>query len=458
MKEAKTMSEKLELGLIKAYVLPHPPIIIPEVGRGDEKKIQKTLDAMTSVAKEIADLKPDTIIISSPHAPAYRDGFFFAAGPKVKGSLAAFGLPQVRDEVKIDQELLDRVLETMDREDMPYIESREGQYQLDHAAMVPLYFIHRFYRDFKVLILALSGLSNRLHYELGRILSREAKKAGRRMVYIASGDLSHVLKEDGPYGYRPEGPAFDRKIMHILEEADFDALLAITPREMDQAAQCGARSFQIMAGALDGLKPKAKRYSYEGPFGVGYGVLSYTPQISAYGSRALEEEDPYVALARQTIENYVRKEDIGPLPKDLPEEMLANKAGVFVSIHEDGELRGCIGTIRSYADSIAEEIRANAISAASRDPRFYPVREEELDRLEISVDILGPAEPIDAIDQLDPQAYGVIVKKGGRLGLLLPRLEGVEDSRTQVRIALRKAGIDESEDYAMERFEVVRHE
>ena len=167
--------------------------------------------------------------------------------------------------------------------------------------------------------------------------------------------------------------------------------------------------------------------------------------------------DAYVQLARKTIEAYVNTGEKIKIPEGLPEEMYSQRAGVFVSIKENGALRGCIGTIQAVWASIAEEIIENAISASSMDPRFYPIVSEELDKLTISVDVLGDMEKIDSTDQLDVRRYGVVVTKGRRRGLLLPNLEGVDTVEDQVAIAKQKAGIAEWEEADLERFEVVRH-
>lgn len=171
----------------------------------------------------------------------------------------------------------------------------------------------------------------------------------------------------------------------------------------------------------------------------------------------MKPEDSYVALARLTLEAYVKTGKIIKIPEGIPEEMLNKKAGVFVSIKRNGDLRGCIGTIYSTTDNIAKEIIQNTISAGVEDPRFYPVQERELEQLVYSVDVLSPSEPIDNIDKLDVKKYGVIVKCGRRSGLLLPDLEGVNSPEEQVSIALKKAGIRPDEEYSMERFEVIRH-
>ena len=172
----------------------------------------------------------------------------------------------------------------------------------------------------------------------------------------------------------------------------------------------------------------------------------------------MREIDPYVALARLSVETFVSTGRPAKLPDDVPAELLLQRAGAFVSLHEHGQLRGCIGTIAATCANVADEIIQNGISACSRDFRFDPVRPEELDYLEYSVDVLDEAEPVQSMDQLDPRRYGVIVTKGWQRGLLLPNLDGVDTVEDQVSIAKRKAGLSPyDQDVQLERFEVVRH-
>ena len=167
---------------------------------------------------------------------------------------------------------------------------------------------------------------------------------------------------------------------------------------------------------------------------------------------------PLVQLAKETIENYVRHGEAIQPPKELPTEM-EKRAGTFVSIHKQGMLRGCIGTIEPTKANVAQEVIQNAISAATRDPRFPPIGPEELADLDIKVDVLGEPEPVDGLEKLDPRRYGVIVKsaRDRRRGLLLPDLEGVDTVEYQVDIARRKAGIRPGEPIELYRFEVVRY-
>jgi AmmeMemoRadiSam system protein A len=170
----------------------------------------------------------------------------------------------------------------------------------------------------------------------------------------------------------------------------------------------------------------------------------------------MTNENPFVELARKTIEAYVKDEKVIEPPKELAPEM-KEKAGVFVSLHRKGQLRGCIGTFLPTTENVANEVIRNAIESSTRDPRFAPVTEAELADLEISVDVLSQPEAIDSKEKLDPTCYGCIVKAGGRRGLLLPDLPGVNTPDQQIAICKQKAGIGEKEKVELFRFKVRRH-
>lgn len=164
-----------------------------------------------------------------------------------------------------------------------------------------------------------------------------------------------------------------------------------------------------------------------------------------------------VQLARKSIVYFLENNRIMTLPEDIPADLTENRAGVFVSLKKGGRLRGCIGTFLPTQENIAMEITENAVSAATRDPRFPSVSLNEVDLLTVSVDILSQPEEIDDIEQLDPKKYGVIVSSGYKKGLLLPNLEGVDTVEYQVDIARQKAGISSDENYQIQRFEVKRY-
>jgi len=163
---------------------------------------------------------------------------------------------------------------------------------------------------------------------------------------------------------------------------------------------------------------------------------------------------PFVILAKQAIFSHLSG---NPQPQPEPLGEAEKPAGAFVSLKKKGQLRGCIGTLIAVRPTLAEEIRDNAVSAATRDPRFEPVTLEELDDITITVDILSAPEPVSGMEDLDPSHYGVIVRSGERQGVLLPDLPGVSTAGDQVRIARQKAGIGEGEEIRLERFEVKRY-
>ncbi|MBO4847412.1 MAG: AmmeMemoRadiSam system protein A [Lachnospiraceae bacterium] len=460
------------MAIIGAFMVPHPPLIVPEVGKGSEEQIKTTTKAYERAAKEIAELKPETIIITSPHSVMYADYFHISPGRNATGDLGNFRAREVKFREEYDTELVNEICRIADVNAFSAGTLGERDKELDHGTMVPLYFIRKYLNDCKIVRIGLSGLPLTDHYRLGQMIKSAVNNLSRRVVFVASGDLSHKLQTYGPYGFAPEGPKYDERIMDVCSRAAFDELFDFDEAFCERAAECGHRSFVIMAGALDGIKVKATKYSHEDVTGVGYGICSFIPEGDDPSRRFLEKHlekveleleakknasDEYVRLARKAIESYVTDKTIIKVPENLPKEMTDTCAGAFVSIHEHGRLRGCIGTISATKDCLAQEIIANAISASTTDPRFDPITKDELPWLDINVDVLGEAEDIDSPDELDVKRYGVIVSTRFKRGLLLPDLDGVDTVDQQIRIAKQKAGISDNEKYSLQRFEVIRH-
>lgn len=498
------------MGIVAGFMVPHPPLIVPEVGRGGEAVVEETIKSYERVADEIARIKPETIVISSPHSILYADYFHISPGKTAYGDFGAFRAPQVKFEIDYDDRF---VMQWANHAAVNEIDAGvlgERDADLDHGTMVPLYYIMKKYTDFKLVRIGLSGFSLATHYRMGMLCSKVADELDRSVVYVASGDLSHKLKEDGPYGFDPMGPVYDERIMDVMGKGAFDELMDFDEVLCDGASECGHRSFVMLAGALDRKKVRIERLSHQDVTGVGYGICTYHVEGND-PSRAMldiweerdrlrrkrlrDAEDVYVRLARKSLESYISEgkkiswedvksevvegnklideaDDTEPFgaaeslyatedgsATELAIDQLENeRAGAFVSIHKEGRLRGCIGTISAVRDRIADEIIENAISASTRDPRFDPIEVDELPYLEISVDILGDAEQISSPDELDVKKYGVIVTKGMRRGLLLPNLDGVDTVEEQLSIAKQKAGLmPDEKGCTLERFEVVRH-
>ncbi len=465
------------MSVIAAFAVPHPPLAVAGVGRGQEQGIAATLASLREVARRIAALDPDVLVFSSPHATAYHDYLHISPGTHAGGDFARFGDPDDELEADYDAELVRAICVEAALAGVSAGCEGERDPSLDHGVMVPLSFIQAAGVRCPIVRMGISGLPALDHYRLGQCVERACAKLGRRAVYVASGDLSHKLLADGPYGFAPEGPVFDERVCQAFASGDFGELLALDRDFCDRAGECGLRSFQIMAGALDRRAVRSELLSHEGPFGVGYGVAAFTPgeadPARDFGERyaarrraeldaARANEDPWVRLARASLETYVRTgkrlELTDGMRAELPAELTGTRAGAFCSLKKDGELRGCIGTIAPCRATLADEIVENAVSAGTCDPRFDPVTPDELDDLVYSVDVLGAPERVAGPEGLNPARYGVIVSaRDGRRGLLLPDLAGVDTAAEQLAIARRKGGIREGEPVELERFEVVRH-
>ncbi len=460
------------MSITGAFIVPHPPILLSEIGKGEEKALQATLDAFSNVSLHIQALDPETIVLLSPHAVSYADYFHISPGKRASGDLARFGAAQVSVDALYDIEFRDALLETVSVMSVPAGTQGGRDPSLDHGAIIPLRLLSEAVNGRLLVRIGLSGLSPLIHYKLGKCIAQTAAHLKRNTVLLASGDLSHKLRNDGPYGFSPEGPLFDKRVTEAMAEGSFLDFLKFEPGLTEAAAECGLKSFIIMAGALNKKAVSSKLLSYEGTFGVGYAVASFIPlgeaperdfdeqysywrRESAKAEHALEGE--YAALARLSLETYVITGRKAKLPENLPEQMLKTRAGVFVTLKKDGKLRGCIGTIAPVQECVGAEILTNAISAGLDDTRFDPVTEDELNELSYSVDVLEAPEPISSEAELDPKTYGVIVSAGYRRGLLLPNIEGIETAQEQVAIAKRKAGIRDGDKAKLERFKVIRH-
>ncbi|MBR6090434.1 MAG: AmmeMemoRadiSam system protein A [Anaerolineaceae bacterium] len=430
--------------MIQGIIMPHPPIARASVGRGEEKKIQATLDAYHTASQRIADYAPETIVIISPHNIFFSDAFYVSPGKTYEDSLARFRAPDDRLSIPYDEELRTEIVRLMQERGIPVVQKKAYANEPDHGSLIPLLFVSEVYTGFRVVRIAPSMLSDDILKETGSLIERAAAHLKRKITVIASGDLSHKLLPEGPYGFVEEGPEFESRVTEMMRKGKLKGFCEFTSAFRDKCAECGLPGFIMLSGALGNYHIKPDLLSYEGTFGVGYAICTF------------EAEDVCVRLAKDSLTKYILSRKMIPIPKGLPEWMTELQAGAFVSLHKKGELRGCIGTILSMTACVAQEIISMAVEAGTHDPRFQPVRADELADLEYNVDVLSEPEKTD-IAGLDAKRYGVIVTNGNRRGLLLPDLEGVDTIEQQISIALQKAGIDPDEGYSLERFQVERH-
>jgi AmmeMemoRadiSam system protein A/AmmeMemoRadiSam system protein B len=448
--------------LVFAGIAPHPPIMVPEVGLDASLEVRQSIQAMADLTERVIRSGAETIVMISPHARLEPEAFVAYDGPQLYADFANFRAPTATVHAKLDEELLSEIGRVAAEQEL--VTHRIQGDDLDHGTSVPLYFLQKYGWHGRLVALGYSFLSNEAHLRFGQCIKQAIESVGKPVAFIASGDLSHRLKPEAPAGYNAQAHLFDQAVVDAVRSCATKRIVDLDPELRRLAGECGYRSMLVAIGAAQELDPSCEVISYEAPFGVGYLVaqLFATPESAdilsaqrAQRAQVLHSKSgaELPSLARQAVEAFVKEGRALPTPEGHS-DLLNQRAGCFVSIKtRTGDLRGCIGTVDPVKDTLAEEIILNAISAATNDPRFKPVREDELSELKYSVDVLSSPEPVRQ-DDLDPADYGVIVedKRGTRRGLLLPNLKGIETVVQQIEIAARKAGIRPEEEIRLWRF------
>jgi AmmeMemoRadiSam system protein B/AmmeMemoRadiSam system protein A len=416
---------------------------------------------LRAMIKEMVDedaVKEDVIGLVSPHAGYMYSGpvagavisrvkfkdSFIIIGPSHTGRGKTFSImtegtwKTPLGDVEIDSELGSKLL-SLSR----HLEEDYAAHQYEHSIEVQLPFLQYFKPDIKIVPIVLGYAEGTTYEEIGREIARAVKELNKEVVIIASSDMSH---------YEPQDSAVrkDHLAIEAIVNLDGGELLKRV-HELD-ISMCGyAPTVSLITAAkeLGATGAELVRYQTSGD------VTGEYSAVVGYAGIVLKKVHPLVNLAKKAVERYVKEGKVHE-PEMLTSEM-AERAGVFVSIHKLGELRGCIGTFEPCQPNIAEETIINAISSATRDPRFPPIAPTELKDLDYCIDVLTEPEPVPGKEHLDHKKYGVIVEAGWRRGLLLPDLEGVDTVDYQVEICCMKAGISPGEPVKLYRFEVKRY-
>ena len=297
------------MSILGAVIVPHPPLIIPTVGRGREQEVKATIDTYRIAAEQVAAWNPEVLIVTSPHQVMYADYFRISPGRGATGDMSAFGASETKLRVEYDATLRDEIIRCGEIAGLRIGTLGQRDPYLDHGTFVPLYFMQEAGVDCPILRIGLSEFSPLDHYRLGQCIVQAVENLDRRAVFVASGDLSHKLRDDGPYGFAPEGPEFDRQITEAMAAGDFLRFLTMDPTLCEAAAECGLRSFQIMAGALDGQAVEAQLLSHEDVTGVGYGVAMFTvtdpDENRRFGKQCEELERARLAEKKASEDSWV---------------------------------------------------------------------------------------------------------------------------------------------------------
>lgn len=263
------------MGIVAAYVVPHPASILPTVGRGREIYAEQTIEAYREIVFRIAAHAPDVVAIVSSHAPYFRDCFHLSTGNAGYGDLSRFGIPEESMRVSFDDSFIANVASCSRKHVVPVCGSCMQDRQLDIGTFVPLWFINQVYSGYRVVRAGISGMSVEAHRSFGCCLAETADDLDKSMVLLASGNLSSCSGDISVHEFIPEGSIFDKTLMQLFESGNLDGLFSLDPATVEPSVKSSLKAFQVMAGALDKKTYSHELLSYEEPFGVGYAVSAF---------------------------------------------------------------------------------------------------------------------------------------------------------------------------------------
>ena len=255
-----------------AAIVPHPPILIPQIGKDNLNRLKDTILAFDKLKEALIKSEAETIFIISPHGLVQDTAFTMNLSPKFFANFEDFGDFATKKEWTGDVGLTYKIREALETHAPLQLITNEN---IDHGVSVPLMLLTEELKNIKIIPFYYSGLSCENHFSFGAVLRRELQKSKTKVAIIASGDLSHRLTKDAPAGYSPKGKKFDQKLIDFLQKKQPDKILEIDEKLINAAGECGLKSILILSGIMDNIGYTPRLLSYEGPFGVGYLVMNF---------------------------------------------------------------------------------------------------------------------------------------------------------------------------------------
>lgn len=260
------------MSIVFSAIVPHPPILIPTIGKENLKQLAATADSYLKLEQNLYASQPETIIIISPHGPAQEKAFSLNSNPEFYGDFKDFGDLTIKLNLRGDIGLAHKIKEEM--ETLAPLQLTSDA-RLDHGASIPLYLLTQHLPEIKIIPLYYSGLDLTAHYNIGQMIKNELLSSRTKIAVIASGDLSHRLTKNAPAGYSPKGKKFDKKLIDNLLKKQTNEIIKFDHDFVADAGECGLKSIIILLGIMNGMKYEPRLLSYEAPFGVGYLVMDF---------------------------------------------------------------------------------------------------------------------------------------------------------------------------------------
>lgn len=271
--------------LVGCALMPHPPVLVPEVGSSELALMATTKSAVEAVAQAIVSRGAETVVLITPHGPVFEDAISISLHPRLRGNLAAFDAPDVTVAFEMDGLLVRHIIRRAERLGINYVELTDDQAKLhrlppglDHGAVVPLYYLYKAGFKGQLVHLSVGKLPYEEVYTFGKAVQAAIATVDRRIAVVASGNLSHCLTPDAPAGYSPQAVEFDRQVMAAIADRNVKTLLQLDAELIKEAGECGLRPIYFLFGVLGGIASTIQVLNYESAGGVGYGVALLAPQ------------------------------------------------------------------------------------------------------------------------------------------------------------------------------------
>lgn len=445
------------------YLMPHPLMLMPQIGKGEDLKLYQVSLACHKIAEELANSSIQTIIILMP-APKDCSCFCLLGGKLFKGDFKRFTSDSFEINGPLDEAFLKKLQEVILEAGLPFLLKTAEGYQLDEKVLVPLSFIDQYNKAYRLVPIACPVLDDKTLYHFGMCLEQVASCFPHKTAIIASANLSHRM----PHLQATMTEALDHQFLQILTSSHPLRLFELKEGEEFLQYQEVMALMKVLLGTLDGKKITGEIYAYQNPFGVGYGVVSFKSlglgaKVFKYigksderiYSNLLIESNPYVSLARKCLEDAVNETKTLLEKTAIPEIMIIHRHGVFVSLYKEDNCLGRCGSVHPHTDCVATEIMDQMLALIRM--LDTPLIKEELGQLKISVELI--LNPVNAsMGDLNPGCYGIRVSQGDQEGIVFPGDDRVKTSKDQVLLACQQANILFDEQVKIERFEVLHYE
>ncbi|WP_165252804.1 AMMECR1 domain-containing protein [Adlercreutzia sp. ZJ304] len=466
--------------IVGRFIMPHSPNTIPWLSKGHYKEATQTTTACEEIGSRIGQLKPDTIIVISAHAPSVGNYFYVPKRKIMYGNTGEFSFRQHMIKKEPAWNFIDKLVEVGKRNSCP-ITTFENNPRLrrkhklngsfDLATYIPLYFVEQFWQDYRLVTISLSDLPPSDHYLCGTVIERTIQQLEGTYVIIASAELSHKTTEDSPYGYVEDGLIFNGLVCQSILDGNVNKLLSLDYARRNHVGQCGVDAIAMLYGTGNSMKFSGDILSYEHTFGIGMVVASLThtnkkskTTNSAIKARSLEltadkrsrESEP-VRLARKAIDYYLRTGETldDPPPSSIP--ALMEPSGVFISLVKNGKWRGFYGNPDPTEFSAAHDIIDYALTAVIEND-IGPISRKELREIDIVVELVTSIEPVSDMSMYDCNSYGVLVKYRQTEGIIVANAPSIANTERQYEAALRNAGAKKNSKVRRYRFTTERFE